>query len=100
MPAHAESPPCPTCRRQSDNPYKEAVTYTFKWVVEATVPGVHGTLLAVQPGEPLLVAVKPREGGVVENPKCLVTWSGYHPAQGSEAVTGNLRARGLSWIIK
>lgn len=66
---------------RSDNPYKEAVTYTFKWVVEATEPGVHGTLLAVQPGESLLVAVKPREGGFVENPKCIVTWSGYHPAR-------------------
>lgn len=62
-----------------DNPYQEAVTYVFKWAVEAEQPGVHGAHLAVHPGESLLVAVEPKDGAVVEDPKCIVSWSGYHP---------------------
>jgi len=62
-----------------DNPYREAVTYVFKWAVEGTQPGVHGARLAVNPGESLLVAVEPKDGAVVEDPKCVVSWSGYHP---------------------
>jgi len=62
-----------------DNPYREAVTYVFKWAVEGTQPGVHGARLAVHPGESLLVAVEPKDGAVVEDPKCVVSWSGYHP---------------------
>jgi hypothetical protein len=62
-----------------DNPYREAVTYVFKWAVEGTQPGVHGARLAVHPGESLLVAVEPKDGAVVEDRKCVVSWSGYHP---------------------
>lgn len=62
-----------------DNPYREAVTYVFKWAVEAKQPGVHGARLAVHPGESLLVAVEPKDGAVIEDPKCIVSWSGYHP---------------------
>ncbi len=62
-----------------DNPYREAVTYVFKWAVEGRQPGVHGARLAVHPGESLLVAVEPKDGATVEDPKCIVSWSGYHP---------------------
>lgn len=62
-----------------DNPYREDVTYVFKWAVEAQQPGVHGAHLAVQPGESLLVAVEPKDGAAVEDPGCVVSWSGYHP---------------------
>lgn len=67
-----------------DNPYREAVTYVFKWAVEGTQPGVHGARLAVHPGESLLVAVEPKDGAVVEDPKCVVSWSGYHPRRSQD----------------
>ena len=66
-----------------DNPYREAVTCVFKWAVEGTQPGVHGARLAVHPGESLLVAVEPKDGATVEDPKCIVSWSGYHPRRPS-----------------
>jgi hypothetical protein len=58
--------------------------YAFKWVVLATHPGMHGTFLAVQPGETLIAAVATKNGGASEDPRCAVSWSGHRPIRGTQ----------------